>query len=49
MAYNSSENESMKIILQKANYGYDYNITTINLTNTEASMAIIMADSLIEI
>jgi hypothetical protein len=49
MAYNSLENESMKMILYKANYGYDYDITTIKLTNIEAPMAIIMVDSLIEI
>ena len=35
--------------LQKANYRYDYNITTIIPTNTEAPMAIIIADSLMEI
>jgi len=49
MAYNSSENESMKMTPHKANYGYDYDITTTKPTDTEAPMATIMVDSLTEI
>lgn len=33
----------------KANYGYGYDITTTNPTDTEAPMATIMVDSLTEV